>query len=590
MKKIFILIFLIFTILSSSCVYVVGGNGTNNGNNNHNNENNNNSNEGVDTSIIPEELLSYPVITQLQYTDYGTLNKDNQHIIQYNKDKWYYNELKQIPLPDPFVYSENGVYYITGTNDRTICNTIDIYMTTDFVNYSRYEAYVPMADWEKKGEDARIFAPEIFKHDGYYYLTYSNIAEKDNIRYITFVKSDSLMGPFEIIQEYNSLGEYIDGNVAPLFSYNERYQVEALDQHIYQEDGKMYMYYAVLDLNETEHIVGVEMIDPITADWSTYKVLIKPGHSSPYFNDNFFYWESFTDYPPCVEAPYIIKGDNGKYYLTYSANHYPNRYYTVCYAVADSPLGNYKKPYIKGEEWSNLLLGYGGPKTGDIYDDWGGFMSGCGHHSFFKVGDELMIAYHAHSNHGVEINNGWMARSAAFDYVYYDDEGNLYTNGPTYSLQPLPEAITGYKNIALNAKVKYLNVNNAQNVNDNYIVSNHNLASRYNDREVELRKGYSYILLEFDKDYSIGGINIYNSSKYEKMVYEIKFINFFNDNVVFNSIFPECYYSKEKQFVFPNSAFTIEFDDIVTNKVLICFKLEDEAQINEIEVYGKNIS
>ena len=73
------------------------------------------------------------------------------------------------------------------------------------------------------------------------------------------------------------------------------------------------------------------------------------------------------------------------------------------------------------------------------------------------------------------------------------------------------------------------------------------------------------------------------------MIYEIEYINFFNGNTVFNSLFPQCYYDKKKEFVFPNSAFTIEVNNVVTNKILICFILEDEAQINEIKVYGKSV-
>ena len=65
--------------------------------------------------------------------------------------------------------------------------------------------------------------------------------------------------------------------------------------------------------------------------------------------------------------------------------------------------------------------------------------------------------------------------------------------------------------------------------------------------------------------YKIGGISIYNSSKYEEMVYEIEYINFFNDNVVFKSIFPKCFFRNEKEFIYPNSAFTIEVNNVKTD-------------------------
>lgn len=567
MKKIFITILFLFMLFSVfACQNVTNNNGE-----------------------ISDEYLKYPSESDMEYIDYGTLNGNASYIKDYNEDMWYYNELKELPLPDPFVYEEDGTFYITGTNDLNGGDTIDIYITTDFKEYFEFEAYDPHASWEKQGKDALIFAPEIFKYEGFYYLTYSNLAKEDNVRYITFLKSTSITGPFEIIQEYNSEGEFIDGDKEPLFTYNKQSKIDVLDQHILDDNGKLYMYYAVFDSYNTEHIVGVEMIDPITANWDSYKVLIIPGKATPVSITNLFYWETYTAYPPVAEAPFVIKSDDGKYYMTYSVNHYPNRYYSVCYAVSDSPLGDYTKPYLQNEMWSNLLLGYAGPIVGDLYDDWGGFMSGCGHHGFFKAGDEWMVVYHAHKNHGTEINDAWMARNVAFDYLYFTEDGKIYTNGPTYSLEPLPSSISGYYNIALGAKVSSVNVKNISNVNDNYIVSNHNLPSRYEGKEVVLGSDFSYILLEFEEEYEIAGISIYNSSKYENMIYEIEYINFFNDNVVFGSLFPECYYSSKKEFVFPNSAFTIEVSDVITNKILICFNLIDEAQINEIKVYGKSV-
>ena len=72
------------------------------------------------------------------------------------------------------------------------------------------------------------------------------------------------------------------------------------------------------------------------------------------------------------------------------------------------------------------------------------------------------------------------------------------------------------------------------------------------------------------------------------MVYEIEYINFFNGNAVFNSIFPQCYYSDSKEFIFPNSAFDIEVNNVKTDKIIICFNLLEASQINEIRVYGKD--
>jgi len=127
------------------------------------------------------------------YVDYGKTEIEN-----YNGNKWFYNQLN-IPLADPFVYEENGTFYIYGSTDRSICSTVDCYTTQNFSTYEHHQnVYVPQDNtWEKQGENnALIFAPELFKYNGYYYLTYSNKAKADNVRYISIAKSTSPLGPF----------------------------------------------------------------------------------------------------------------------------------------------------------------------------------------------------------------------------------------------------------------------------------------------------------------------------------------------------------------------------------------------------------
>ncbi len=70
----------------------------------------------------------------------------------------------------------------------------------------------------------------------------------------------------------------------------------------------------------------------------------------------------------------------GKYYLTYSANHYRSPDYAIGYAVSDSPLG----PFRKYE--GNPIL----HKSERVY--------GTGHHSFTtsKDGSRLICVYHCH--------------------------------------------------------------------------------------------------------------------------------------------------------------------------------------------------
>ena len=503
------------------------------------------------------------------------------HGLSYNESMWYVNELDDVPLPDPQIYAQDGVYYIIGTSDRN-GNVIDCYTTEDFVTYEEHFGIYNPADYKGwEADKASIYAPEMYCFDGVYYMYYSAM-DKSGIRRNSVVVADNPLGPYEPIQAGD-----INGLDEPVFlDKNKSYGV--LDITIFvDDDGQMYMYYSVAT-NENQHIVGVKMKSPYEADWSTYTKIVEPGalNSSNSILKPLS-WEMFRSEKPIVEAPYVIKS-NGKYYMTYSVNGCWNKYYNVCYAVSTSPLGNYEKPYTQGGTWTNLLLGYPGTniETSEVYNQWKGFASGTGHHCFFQVGDQVMIGYHAHQNR--DNNSKYEERYFAFDYLHFDENGVPFCNGPTYSIQPLPEDISGYKNIAPMAEVVSKNVTNDKAANDNYIVDCYNIKGE-EEKEVSLGEGYSFIELKFDREYEIGGIAIYNSAFYEKVVTEIEYIDFGNGNVINYAQFcTDTYLNEESKFVFPSSAFTIELlKTIKADHVVICMKTDGGSAINEILVLGK---
>ena len=575
MKKIFTSLFLIiFAFILSSCVVPP----------NSNNNNNNNNNVFVDETpdVIEDEHLERPSTSKLVYNDYATVGNLSDH----NDSKWYYNEVHDLNLPDPFVYTDGETYYIYGTTDRTSSRSIDCYETIDFHTFKHYpDVYrAENGGWEKSGDQASCFAPEMIKYNDKYYLTYS--ADGTNgFRYISVAVADSPTGPFKPYKGYNANGEYIDGFTTPIFDHlnnvsNTRLSV--LDQTMFLDDnGQLYMYYSVYDQSDSQgisghsqYVVGIRLKNPVTPEWNTYKVLVWPTLAWEKYNNTGFY---------VIEGPQMIKSPvNKKYYLTYTVNHYTDRYYTVCYAVSNFPLGEFTKPNT-GKEWSNLIFGYAGPKSGTVYNQWEGYMSGTGHHCFFKSGEQWMIGYHAHKNRK-DIRNG---RCFAFDYIHFDESGVPYGEGPTSVLQPLPEAISGYRNIALDATIETIGIDDAEKLIDNYIVSHYHLPQYYNNREVTLPADVSYAILDFGQDYYIGGISIYNSSQYDKLLYEIDFINFFNGNVITDLQYSLLNYDDNKEFAYPGGAFVIDFKEFKASKVIICFNLAEEAQINEIRVFGR---
>lgn len=499
---------------------------------------------------------------------------------EYNNSLWYVNDLKDIPLPDPFVYVEGDTYYIVGTNERNV-NTVDCYVTTDFSAYSVYhDIYDPSKYGGWESDSAEIYAPEIYCFDGVYYMYYS-ANDKDGVRRCSVVAADNPLGPYQPI-----VNDSVDGLSAPLFK-NDNHPERALDATVFtDDDGKMYMYFTVTA--SSQHIVGVELISPYEADWSTYRALVIPGTVESDSDEMLLEWEAYRNSNlKIAEAPFMIKS-GGKYYLTYSVNGCWNKYYNVCYAVSDHPLGNFVKPYEEGKLWTNLLMGYPGTNDNEtgIFDQWSGFASGTGHHCFFYAGDELMIGYHAHQNRNWD-SNSYTQRYFAFDRVYFDKDGAPFCNGPTYSLINLPGAISGFSNASADSVVSGHNVQNVERVNDNYIVDCYNLDSREN--EVILLEGESFIEIKLDRTYEIKGILIYNSAYYDSYIVEIEYIDFGNGNIVYYPQFCEDFYvNDDAEFIYPGSCFNLEFlRTFEADSVKIGFNLPDGGSINEIVIIGK---
>lgn len=533
-----------------------------------------------DNSLSYPESLTSNLVEGVDYVDHAlTYDGDS---LSYDESMWYVNELVNVPLADPHVYVEDETYYIVGTNDRDN-SVIDCYSTEDFVTYNRHMGiYDPKGFGGWESEDAQIYAPELYCFDGVYYMYYS-AKDKSGVRRNSVVVADSPIGPYRPLQNGN-----VDGLNEPLF-LDKNKNFDVLDITVFvDDDEQMYMYYSVAN-NDNQHIVGVKLNSPYEADWSTYTKIVEPGALS---SSNSILkplsWEMFRDGLPIVEAPYVIKSGD-KYYMTYSVNGCWDKFYNVCYAISDSPLGVYEKPYTSGGTWTNLLLGYPGTniKNAPISNKWAGFASGTAHHCFFNIGDQTMIGYHAHQDR--DGNGRYEKRFFAFDYLHFDKDGVPFCNGPTYSVQPLPEALSGYSNIAPFAQVKSKNVTNAAAINDNYIVDCYNLKGE-EEKEVSLGEGYSFIELKFDSTYEIGGIAVYNSAFYEKLLTEIVYIDFGNGNAVQYPQFAyEQYVNDNKEFIYPTSAFTIEFlNTFEADHVVICVKTESAvAALNEIVVLGK---
>ena len=504
---------------------------------------------------------------------------------EYDYSKYFYNENHSLNMPDPFVLKEGDTYYIYGTTDRVGSNGVDCYETTDFHTYTCYKNIYDLgSSWVKGG----IFAVEVYKIEDTYYMYYS-ANDTEGKRALNVATSSSPKGLFT-----DYVGKDANGNDINLKEnkwLNDPSGYAPLDQTLLIDDGELYLYYSVYHSGYEQYIVGMNMSDPVTYDMSTRKVLVRPGKDSPELPDNEitlkYDWEIMRGFW-VAEGPCVIKSPiNNKYYLTYTVNAYDEKAYTVCYAVSDTPLGDYHKPYDPDRNWSNLFFGYAGlsSRTNKVYQQWAGFHAGTGHHSIFKAGDDYMIVYHGWKNRGEP--DKFDGRDTFIDRVYFDKDGVPYTVGPTYSPQPLPKVISGYDNIALKAELLTENIDNGEALNDNYVVEHYQLKGE-DAKEATLNSGKSFIKLTFDKEYNIGGFLIYNSAFYAKKTDFIDFINFKNNNAIFNCHYPLEVINEEQEFVYPSSAFAFDFpEDIKANEMIICINSSGGVRLNEIYVMGR---
>ena len=405
---------------------------------------------------------------------------------------FYKNDFSCGTSPDPFVFYEDGVFYLYYTGGRKLTAK----RSTD------------LAVWEDVGT---IFAPEeaswIFQHlwapevikwkDGryYVYVTASGNTEAacpegttpdgrngtvvfrpvvDGVTAVVLV-GDTPIGPFKQWEgKRPNLTRYYHGKVIgkgdeitkdkyPFFDFPQSPAAWAVNEATYEkngtnifsvldghpyldEDGTLYLYFVRShDSNRAVHGVwGMKMLDPVTPDYSTMVKLTEPG-------------ELYPGGPPSPdgymdgklnEGVFVVKR-GGKYILFYCGGDG----YNTSIALGDTPLGRFTK---LSPAHRNPILRVS-PEFGfyDCPEGWGVF--GAGHGMIFKVGEEEFFA--SLTTRPAGDGSGKTFRTTMIDRLIWKHSEALgvdlpVVNGPTaYTLQPVPAAVSGYRDIAPLAKV-----------------------------------------------------------------------------------------------------------------------------------------
>lgn len=525
-------------------------------------------------------------ITNLKFNDYSS-----QTDTDYNHELFYRNDLT-LDMGDPMVVYDQGYFYAFGTRgtDRFHC-----FRSKDLASWERLDdAFIPQAgSWSTYN----LWAPDIHKIGGKWYLYYTAAFDYNGTSscQMGVAVSDNVYGPY-----IQCPGE--DGTIAtPPFSlYQDDKSLYAtiLDPNVFvDDDGSLYMYFSY-DMNKSRRqdysgynvaeIWGAKMTSPTSWDKSTITRLMSPGFAKLSDSERTIEWEtwspSFAGEMECQEGPYMIKR-NGTYYLTYCANSYVDTVYNVGYGTSSSPLGEFVKP--NSYELENMILGVPGASGTYINTRYLGFQTGTGHASIVEVGDELMLAYHAHQNRdewGVDNNYN---RALGLDYLYFDGDGHPYANGPTWSINRLPNAVTGYRNLSLEEGVKFTgNGENLPNLIDNF--TNRAIRTEEPNRESAFPDSGT-VTVKLPEKKAIKFLLINNSYDLNLSLSYIDKVDFGQGRVVTDVVFNKNYYNYDQKWAFPHADFVIELEEeVVTDTITITASKQGGFALGEIEIYGKD--
>ena len=536
----------------------------------------------------PTEDFSY-------YEEYLSENPD------YNTNLFYLNDLGfQVADPSVIYVDEGdqaGYFYVYGTSDDIRALGFQSWRSTDLTHWeSMGVAFKP--DFNETWANVNYWAPEVIydEADGLYYMFYSAQSADDGTFHLSVAYSENPEGPYitpNNIRNGNGVTLTLDKPVYNVQIDNTRIdsdivRLNAIDisPFIDPVTNERYIYFSYYDSFNQSELFGIKMSNWFTPDYSTLTQLTAVGYQTV---------EASLTHDPTMttpegtinEGPFMLYED-GTYYLTYSVYGFTDEKYQVRQALSDDPLGTFTK--YTPEQGGTVLA---------TDPNWAHITS-SGHHSFIYVGDEIFIAYHTFFNR-TDITNGRALAVDKVEFVEYDGVKLLHSNGPTYSLQPLPEEISGYKNVAVDATIT---ANNTSEDSDISYLNDGIMSYLTYDiiPEYVANEGVSKITLTWDDFVSARAVMIYNSINYDDSFMNIAKISMTyladdegNTGIVeMNSLNYDWDWNVDSTFaeMNPGGAIIAEFDELSINKIEITFAsiVGCNVAIPEIVVLGKSES
>lgn len=296
-------------------------------------------------------------------------------------------------FPDPFVLRVGGTYYAYSTNSGT--QHVPTMTSTDLVHWKEGRDAMPeLSPWAKRD----IWAPEVLRLTDRKYLLYytgrSTLPRLDG-------QGAQCVG---VAVASRPDGPFVDKSRRPLVCQVD--QGGTIDASPFRDkDGTLYLLYKN-DGNccgDRTRIYSQEL---------TPDGLRLTGPSKVVESNDPSTWEGNV-----VEAPTMWR-EGGKYYLFYTANDYASQYYSIGYALCDSPAG----PCRDAKD---------NPIVTSRCD-----AAGPGHQTVITDDDgETWLVYHAWAPYA--IGSDEPGRSLWIDRLQWKG-GKPAVAGPTCTPQPLP--------------------------------------------------------------------------------------------------------------------------------------------------------
>lgn len=291
--------------------------------------------------------------------------------IVFGKQYWIYPTLSLLHGEDQKKYQSDLERKTDAINsDYNIQTHFDAFSSDDLVHWKKHSEVLSIKDvkWVKYA----LWAPSVIQANNKYYLFFggNDIQDENQVGGIGVAVSDRPEGPFK-----DALGKPLIDKIVN--------KAQPIDQFVFRDDdGQYYMFYG-----GWKHCNVVRLTDDLLG--------LKP------FDNGEIYIEVTPE--QYVEGPFMLKR-NGKYYFMWSEGGWGGPDYSVAYAIADSPLGPFKR-------------------IGKILQQDLSVATGAGHHSVIQIPgkDQYYIVYHRRPLG----HTGASERQVCIDKLEFDDQGYI---------------------------------------------------------------------------------------------------------------------------------------------------------------------